>query len=85
MPRLIDAEPLRAKLTWLNEYDYLHVLNDIKSLPTVDAEPIVQCKDCKQFVETNALYDGECPKLRVYVNKDYYCWWGERKDDAETN
>ena len=41
MPRLIDAEPLRAKLTWLNEYDYLHVLNDIKSMPRVNIDSLI--------------------------------------------
>ena len=42
MPRLIDAEELRPKLTWLNEYDYLHVLNIVKSLPTVDIDAITE-------------------------------------------
>lgn len=38
---MIDAEPLRAKLTWLNEYDYLHVLNDIKSMPRVNIDSLI--------------------------------------------
>lgn len=49
-------------------------------LPKVEAEPVVRCKDCKQFVRTNAIHDGECPKLQVFVNQDYYCWWGERRE-----
>ena len=97
MPRLIDADKAKEVLTKLLYETALNnsggaslMCEDIAEnrletwfglVPTVDAEEVVLCKDCKQFVETNALYDGECPKLRVFVNKDYYCWWAERRED----
>ena len=49
----------------------------------VDAVEVVRCRDCKQFVQTNAIHDGECSKLQLFVNRDYYCWWGERKENAD--
>ena len=77
MARLIDADA--AKLT-ANDYamfrcqlgglvDVVEFLND---MPTVDAVPVVRCKDCKYF------------KTRLCENEDNYDDWfcadGERKD-----
>ena len=77
MPRLIDADA--AKLT-ANDYamfrcklgglvDVAEFLND---MPTVDAVPVVRCKDCKYF------------KTRLCENEDnhddWFCADGERKE-----
>ena len=80
--RLIDADKLKADFIG-KRYGTQAIEYVIDQQPTVDAEPVVRCKDCKQFVQTNAIHDGECPKLQLFVNKDYYCWWGERREDAE--
>lgn len=82
MARIIDAEPLRAKLTWLNEYDYLHVLNDIKSLPTIDAVPVVRCKDCR-FHEREQPGIVWCPNIvGSWMAEDGFCSMGERREDG---
>ena len=80
MARLIDADA--AKLT-ANDYamfrcqlgglvDVVEFLND---MPTVDAVPVVRCKDCKYF------------KTRLCENEDNYDDWfcadGERKENDE--
>ena len=80
--RLIDADA--AKLT-ANDYamfrcqlgglvDVVEFLND---MPTVDAVPVVRCKDC---AVPHNKYTG-CPMLNGLVTPpDFYCPFGERKD-----
>ncbi len=46
----------------------------IREMPTVDAEAVVRCKDCRYF----KMY-----KCRMgYSNHDDFCSYGERKEDA---
>ena len=53
-------------------WDEAVLVSDIKSAPTVDAVPVVRCKDCKYF------------KTWLCQNEDNYDDWfcadGERKD-----
>ena len=49
----------------------------ISDAPTVDAVPVVRCKDC---AVPHNKYTG-CPKLNGLVTPpDFYCPFGERKD-----
>ena len=85
MARLIDADA--AKLT-ANDYaifrcqlgglvDVVEFLND---MPTVDAVPVVRCRDC---AVPHNKYTG-CPMLNGLVTPpDFYCPFGERKDGDE--
>lgn len=62
-----------------------HVLAEVDSAPTVDAVPVVRCKDCKHY----AFTDNRVPQERVWwcyywgyeIGADDYCSNGERKDD----
>ena len=67
---------------------YLGALHDVafdlKNMPTVDAVPVVRCKDCKY---RKHLPDVEGLMFCQYVigaefvrNEDDYCSRGERKD-----
>ena len=48
--------------------------------PTVDAVPVVRCKDC---AVPHNKYTG-CPKLNGLVTTpDFYCPFGERKEGAD--
>ncbi len=44
--------------------------------PTIDAVPVVRCKDCKKFGN-----DEECPMLsmQAYTEADDFCSIGERE------
>nr|DAL54828.1 MAG TPA_asm: hypothetical protein [Caudoviricetes sp.] len=46
----------------------------IRQMPTVDAEVVVRCKDCRKF-KTYAC-------RMVASGYDDFCSYGERKDDA---
>ena len=99
MARLIDADallnrfnteiPIRpVSLT----YDMGTVLKAVMDSPTVDAEPVVRCKDCKY---AHMTYDGEvkyCDRISMpddegdygyalYLPGDWFCADGERRDD----
>ena len=58
-------------------WDEAVLASDIKNAPTVDAVPVVRCKDC---AVPHNKYTG-CPKLNGLVTPpDFYCPFGERKD-----
>ena len=69
--RLIDADALREQCddpfwcVWLNEID---------DAPTIDAVPVVRCKDC--FMYEN----GICRYWNTLPLHNGYCHMGERKD-----
>ena len=67
----------------------------VEEMPTVDAEVVVRCKDCKNFKnygKTSLLIDGKNIKAgwcyrRVRYDEEYrmpqdgFCSYGERKED----
>ena len=84
MPRLIDAEHLKKRATdlfgdcWDN---YAQTTEDfleyIDNEPTVDAEPVVRCKDCK-YANEYAM----CGQVAWYNKEDDFCSRGERREDG---
>ena len=64
-------------------------LRCIEQAPTVDAVPVVRCKDCKHLCVWNRkdMY-AFCPKTSIVFlpfDKDtraFFCSLGERKDEA---
>lgn len=96
--RLIDADKLQDFPVRANrcdkEHANTHFINGIESvmeyaelLPTVDAVPVVRCKDCKWFADNN---DGEWFGCWLFQTiqiipedapkPDDFCSYGERKD-----
>lgn len=84
--RLIDADELkelrdkyiRGEVSFDGEYDL------IDKGPTVDAVPVVRCKDCKHYelgVCLKIYTDGNVHAEAWQVRKlDDFCSYGERKD-----
>ena len=59
--------------------------NKIDQAPTIDAVPVVRCKDCIRRYDTD-----ECPmcfliegKYYEYTNENGFCYRGERKEGAD--
>lgn len=69
--RLIDAD----KLDWW--YKGRPIRRVIDEAPTVDAVPVVRCKDCTQ-------YNGHryCRYTELIVLDNDFCSYGERKDNG---
>ena len=50
----------------------------IDNAPTVDAVPVVRCKDCKHLIFSDCY--GECGAARIGIVSPYdFCSYGERK------
>ena len=92
MARLIEADTLHRKVKMeTNPYgkptiDYdsgVKVLEWIEQAPTVDAVPVVRCRDCKHWhkdtVFCGYMSYGEASE-RVIWYADDFCSYGERKD-----
>ena len=78
--RLIDADKLERQEYWGNErcFDYVDA-EDIDNAPTVDAVPVVRCKDCKHE------FGGSCILCGFQKRKpEDFCSYGERKGKNET-
>lgn len=71
--RLIDADTLENQFG-VSDADLL-ALDEIRRAPTVDAEVVVRCKDCRKF-KTYAC-------RMVASGYDDFCSYGERKDKAD--
>ena len=71
----------------------------VEEMPTVDAEIVVRCKDCKYWEPMNKgswmdrnRTDGVCRTLmefllaeRYMTEKDHFCGFGERREDDEVD
>ena len=91
--RLIDADKLAKKWTIASPEPYntdiIEVLDSIKESPTVDAVPVVRCKDCKHLCVWNRkdIY-AFCPKTNIVFlpfeqdTRTFFCSFGKRKDKA---
>ena len=87
--RLIDGDELWERLNyepWEHNADRDEIaLPIVNAAPTVDAVPVVRCKDCIRRYDTD-----ECPmcfliegKYYEYTNGNGFCDRGERKEGAE--
>ena len=92
--RLIDADTLRKEMyrksfevddgrqrwdsgLWIRYKIFEEAEEDA---PTVDAVPVIRCKDCIY----SKLDDDDiltCINEDIHVQEDCFCWWAERRDD----
>lgn len=85
MARYVDIEcdavrevlPRRAFKTRQDIQDFLD------DIPTVDAVPVVRCKDCKYaYINSYSAASGNalCSASANVTQQDDFCSYGERKD-----
>ena len=73
--RLIDYYYLAEKIECPGEpLVYWH---DIEAAPTVDAVPVVRCRDCRSY---NKPKTGWCEVHLDREHMDDFCSYGERKE-----
>ena len=53
--------------------------------PTIDAVPVVRCRDCKQGEVDDPAFPDQyyCHAGCGWSNGNFYCAYGERKEGAE--
>ena len=90
--RLIDANEIREFVLRQMRNDNIYCANDfldvIDEQHTVDAVPVVRCKDC--YLSMPAYTNGKmseteiyCPFLDIRKPKDWHCGDGLRKRKEE--
>lgn len=56
----------------------------IREMPTVDAEVVVRCKDCKHYDRGECYHPRHERHLQsICQQEDDFCSYGERKDGGE--
>ena len=93
--RLIDADELRSRIIAFStgcNTTYLTVENIVMMInkaDTVDAVPVVRCKDCKHYemgVCLKIYSDGNVSKDAWQRRKPVdFCSYGERKDGGDSD
>lgn len=77
--RLIDADAIAPKLEGKFNQDY------VRYAPTIDAVPVVRCKDCKHSIDSLWCTEKPCLCTRSLHGgnhkPDHFCSYGERRSD----
>ena len=85
MTRLIDADTLEYGSASTGEYVFEYVPKyQIDNAPTIDAVPVVRCKDCASFRYSGMGGDNGityCASMGIEMQPTDFCSYGERKDD----
>ena len=85
--RLIDGDVLWERLNyepWENNADRDEIaLPIVNAAPTVDAVPVVRCKDCEYLVNTTINANGFliCDISDMEIAPDDFCSYGERREE----
>lgn len=87
--RLIDADALKTKAETIQTIDCWHMRTEeqavlvkhIDNASTVDAVPVVRCKDCKWWTKQEKSIQGRCALNGTYPTGGWYCANGRREGD----
>lgn len=87
MARLVDAKALEKQIKEAfketNPFLMGQMLRWVRIQKTIDAVPVVRCKDCKAWNRYElASVSGRCGFLCKMRMDDDFCSYGERKDNA---
>ena len=82
--RLIDADAFLERMSHTDRF--FGVVYDINDAPTVDAVPVVRCKDCKyRTKDTRWTRAGFCGRRGAgdffAAPPEGYCSYGEREEN----
>ena len=87
--RLIDADELKGNaIADPDDGEHFVYCQDIEEAPTVDAVPVVRCRECKHL----HMWDQKdryafCPKTSIVFSpfekdiRTFFCSYGERKEE----
>lgn len=88
--RLVDVDYALKQLTIGEEEggknfetDCEHVRDFLKALPTIDAVPVVRCRECKHYKDLGTYYRlMDCTHRDGLANpyEDDFCSYGKQKD-----
>ena len=80
--RLIDADALIEESEsggW--DIDLKEIRMVLKYVPTIDAVPVVRCKECEYYnITCCSSGTGWCENMDMGVSDDFYCANGARRE-----
>ena len=81
--RLIDADALKTiRSIQSADYNSIETIQHwIDNAPTIDAVPVVRCKDCKWWTKQEKSIQGRCALNGMYPTGGWYCANGRRDDE----
>lgn len=85
--RLIDADALKTiRSIQSADYNSIETIQHwIDNAPTIDAVPVVRCKDCRYYQDNNGGYpNADCKWCKDETpDANDYCSCGERNEKAK--
>ena len=93
--RLIDANALVSCIDECSQESrfrlyYGYAKSFIDDAPTIDAIPVIRCRECKHHYweqepcHGKSVHYCKLPHMRgVEVFKEFFCYYGERKEGAD--
>ena len=59
----------------------------LNTSPTIDAVPVVRCRECKYRFKNNGHSKAGCPIIdaNIWMDDDDFCSHGERKEGANND
>lgn len=79
--KLVDAEQL-----FCSDCEYKerrkNVTCDVKAMPTIDAVPVVRCRECKHYKPEEYFSPCVLPQGLECAKPDDFCSYGQRKEDG---
>ena len=92
--RLIDADSLQRRICGAKcgcEYEDCGNEGDcgydhfIFTAPTIDAVPVVRCRECKYRFKNNGHNKDGCPIIdaNIWMDDDDFCSHGEREEGTD--
>jgi len=86
--RLIDADALDLdrEVEMADDWNTAHeIANCVKYAPTIDAVPVVRCRECRYWVGDfpgATEHVKRCELAGYMVGENGYCVYGERREDS---
>ena len=93
--RLIDADIADVVIIYdkSNELTQVSAIREyikrqkafLDKFPTIDAVPVVRCRECKYRFKNNGHSKDGCPIIdaNIWMDDDDFCSHGERKEGAD--
>ena len=88
--RPIDADSAKSSVSDYKIFrcqlgGLMDVAEFIGDQPTIDAVPVVRCRECKYRFKNNGHDKSGCPIIdaNIWMDDDDFCSHGERKEGAE--
>ena len=76
--RLIDADALPKEISW-DKIENTAFWETINEQPTIDAVPVIRCKDCKHRHLDGMIWN--CP-FGLSGGEDFFCAYGAKDGDS---